>query len=381
MARPKGTNPLCWCDSEGQWVVYIGRKRARLGPDRNAAEIKRLRMIGASETANSGPLVLSGSLLLSEALELYRQHAHTHYTDSRTLGRIDRAIAATTSHAATEASSFRAKALRDVRAHLLTEIPALSRRYVNHLCAAIKAAFAWLASEELVPADTLASLRAVRALEAGRGGEERLPVPPADPDAVIATLPFLPLVVRDMVRLQLLLGCRPGELVRMHRDEISTQRDELVSIAGTGRTVAAIEVNGKPVWFYCPGKHKNKHRGKPRVIAIGPEAQAILIPCLMAGFLFRPVSERGCPVPGECYGVQSYSRAVRRAIKRAKRKGVAVAEWTPLGLRKTAAERAADVMDAESAGAMLGHAASKRALDSYVQSAIRRAAEAAAKCG
>jgi integrase len=58
-----------------------------------------------------------------------------------------------------------------------------------------------------------------------------------------------------MIRLQLLTGIRPGELVIMRGVDLDT----------TG-----------PIWLYTPEKHKTAHHGHARVIAIGPLAQAIV---------------------------------------------------------------------------------------------------------
>lgn len=88
---------------------------------------------------------------------------------------------------------------------------------------------------------------------------------------------------------------------------------------------SALAVGGSLVWLWCPSRHKNLHWGKPRVVAIGPEAHRVLGP-LLAGrnqdeFIFRPndaiVGERGRSVitPGECYEVRIYCQAVVRAAR------------------------------------------------------------------
>src|SRR5207248_6956769 len=66
---------------------------------------------------------------------------------------------------------------------------------------------------------------------------------------------FLSRQVRGLIRFMGLTGCRPGEACRLRRCDIDTTGD---------------------VWLFRPGHHKNAHRGKGRVIAIGPRARALL---------------------------------------------------------------------------------------------------------
>ena len=72
---------------------------------------------------------------------------------------------------------------------------------------------------------------------------------------VDATLPYLNRHVRGLVEFQRLTGCRPGEACLVRRADIDT---------------------GGAVWLFKPALHKTAHRGKSRVIAIGPRAQALL---------------------------------------------------------------------------------------------------------
>ena len=83
------------------------------------------------------------------------------------------------------------------------------------------------------------------------------PVLPVDQDAIDATLPFLSAQYRAMVKIQLLLACRPGELVTMRPREID---------------------RSEAVWVYTPRHHKTEHHGRRRFIPIGPRAQLLLKP-------------------------------------------------------------------------------------------------------
>jgi integrase len=84
---------------------------------------------------------------------------------------------------------------------------------------------------------------------------EAEPVGPVPIEHVEAVLPRLPRPVAAMVRLQLLCGCRAGEVMVMRGCDLTP---------------------GDPVWEYRPARHKNSWRGKGRVILLGPKAQEIV---------------------------------------------------------------------------------------------------------
>ena len=98
----------------------------------------------------------------------------------------------------TPVDDFGPKALRTIQNELLerknprTGKP-LSRKYINGLVGHIRRMFKWAAAEELVSAEVLHGLQAVRDLRAGRVGEERerAPVEAVDWERVEATLPHL----------------------------------------------------------------------------------------------------------------------------------------------------------------------------------------------
>ncbi len=385
MARPfEQFPPLRWLKACKRWGIYWRGERKAFHADRSQAETMRLAFL---EDHSTKPIPARG-LTLSQALAAYVQHARKKYArDTAMLGRVERVVPiATAIHGHILADEFRGRALRDVRDKLLAEVPALSRRYINHLIASLKAAFSWLVEEELCEGATLAALRAVKQLTAGHGGEERPIPPPVDLATVKATLPHLSKPVAAMVQIQMLTGMRPGEVCIMRRCDISRNPLESLPIPGSARAVAALETGGKVIWQYVPSRHKNAYRGKPRVVPLGPQAQVILAPFLVARepheYLFRPVDafvgRRGLTMirPGPRYSAASYSRSVAHAITRH-----SLEHWNIYQLRRLAAEAAALAFDADHAGAFIGHAASVRALDCYAQIATEKAATVAAKCG
>src|SRR5262249_19560403 len=146
-------------------------------------------------------------------------------------------------------------------------------------------------------------------------------------EQVEATLPHMPRAVAAMVRLQLLTGCRTGEILIAR---------------GCDFTI------GEPTWTYRPSSHKNSWRNQARVIPIGPRGQAIIKEFLrtdLDAFLFDPrqtlaesrqrrrEGRKSRPTPselakrrpvessragvGDRYSRRSYAVAIMRACKRA----------------------------------------------------------------
>lgn len=131
------------------------------------------------------------------------------------------------------------------------------RKSVNKALSRIRALLKFGVRKKLIPAAVLAEAQVVEPLRIGRGkARESAPVVPVELAIVDDTLPDLPPIVADMVRVQLATGMRPGELCAMK--------------------VCDFENTGAEVWLYKPKQHKTQYLGHARAIAIGPKAQAIL---------------------------------------------------------------------------------------------------------
>lgn len=373
---------LRFVKSTRQYYVWLSATKSRLyfGTDPTEARQRYAQWLAS----NGGPPALPppSSMTVADAVEAYRRYANARYTDRRERNRLTLALdMVVLLYGVQAAASFRAKSIKDVRSRLLTagKRPR-SRRYVNKLTRSIQTAWRWLASEELVPAESAASVAMVRALGPGEGGRERFPVLPPPDGVVAATLTKCPSTVAAMLRVQLLTGMRPGEVRRMRWEEISRDPSQPVPLPGTGRTVAAIRCGDTVVWMYAPGGHKTLSRGKSRAIAIGPQAQKSLNFNLKLSKRIND-SEKlsGLVFPtrlGTQYRADSYARAVERAAKAA-----GVPRWAPNQLRHFAATTIAEQFDDHTAAAMLGHAAGSTATRVYVEQSIVKAAHAAAKCG
>jgi integrase len=234
-----------------------------------------------------------------------------------------------------------------------------SRSYVNSSVARVKRMFKWAVSRELAPVAVHQALACVAGLRRGKSAaRETKPVRPVPQADVDATLDHLPPVVADMVRLQQLTGCRPGELVILRPMDLD---------------------RSKPTWCYVPSSHKNAHRGDQRRIYFGPQAKAILATYLLRAadaFCFSPAESeskrhaeqrdaRKSPVqPSQAnrrkvkpkwtamdqYDVHAYRRAIARACKAAN-----VTPWHPHQLRHSTATNLREKYGIEASQVVLCH--------------------------
>lgn len=244
----------------------------------------------------------------------------------------------------TPAAEFRPAALRALRERWVAAGHA--RETVNRYAAKVVAVLSWAVSHELVPAAVLAPLREVAALRAGRtAARDPEPVGAVPLSVVEATVPHLhpdPArreLLEAMIRVQLAARMRPGELCAM--------------------TPEAVDASRTPWRYDARAANKNLHRGKPRVVFLGPRARALLAPVLAAAeprrplWLFPPAPAGHGHAAGRRTAVTrlEYGRFVARACARA-----GVAEWTPNQLRHRGATEVMERLeDIEAVAAALGN--------------------------
>jgi integrase len=274
----------------------------------------------------------------------------------------------------TSASQFGPKALRAIQHNLIGKNQ--SRYYINDQVDEIKRMFKWGASMELLPVTVYQALATVPGLKRGRTeARETAPILPVDDAVVEATMPNLPLVVADMVRLQKLTGARPGEICQLRPMDVNRIGE---------------------VWEYHPASHKTEHHGKSRIIYIGPQAQAVLLPYFDRAdnaYCFSPAESeekrhqeqrakritRVQPsqqhrrkvkpkrAPRSSYDKNAFRLAITRAVKKANKKiledakemgidnPVLVPHWHPNQLRHSAATMIRRDYGLEAAQVILGH--------------------------
>lgn len=297
------------------------------------------------------------------------------------------------------AQEFGPKTLKAVRQTMIDA--GCVRTSINRMVARIRRMFRWSVAEELIPVTVYQALCTVAGLEAGRSRAiESEPVKPVAQDIVDAIKPFVSRQVWAMIQLQILTGARPGEVVSMRGADLT--------------------MSGK-VWEYSPASHKTEHHGRERIIFLGPQAQKIVRQFLkpdLSSHLFSPAdakaehfavlrTKRKTPltpsqrnrtpkaqpakIPGGCYTVTSYGRAIRNACRKADRQArrdqpkvstdrVLVPDWHPHQLRHSAATELRRQFGIESARVILGHS-SAVTTELYAEADRKKAKEIIGRVG
>lgn len=365
MPRKRNPIPSYRKHSSGQARVTINSRDYLLGPYGSDESKQRYSRLIDEWQANVAPAAFGqGSrLLVSELVIAYAEFARAKYGDGKGSEAVRlKPVLRIVNELFGElpAVEFKRSHLRQVRQRMIDED--LSLDYVNKQMQRVIRMFRWAVDEEeLLPAET--PVPRLKALQPGefsvRVADDIEPVPE---DVVDRTLAVLPEVVADMVRFQLLTGCRPGEACKL--------------------TPGMIDRSGK-VWEAKLKEHKTRHRGKERIILIGPKAQDVIRPYLLRAdddCLFRPCDSerkrreamtRTTPTnqgnrqgyskrtrngdapkrqPGVKYTPDTYRQAVQQACERH-----GIPKWFPNQLRHTRATIIRKDFGLDVAGAVLGH--------------------------
>lgn len=322
-----------WTDDHGN------RHKRTFGSDKRQAEIKYAEFSAlwkVDDATRNPPNDHAGPLTVSQLwTEHFEPYARSYYkrADGSPTGEttnIEHAFRyAIALYGSTPAAKFDADNLINVRKAMVDA--GLCRNVVNQRVRKIRQVFRWSHSEgrKLVPADILVSMESVKALSPGRSdASESEDVTPVSDAVVDATLKHCPPTLAAMIRVQRLTGMRPAEVCIMRPCDIDR--------------------SGK-VWFYRPAHHKTGHLNKPRVVAIGPRAQALIEPHIemdLSAPVFSPAKarrerevstgralNRNRPRKtdrrvGNQYTAPSYYRAIQYAAKRA-----GAPSWSPNQLR------------------------------------------------
>ncbi len=324
-----------------------------------------------------------GRLTVSMLMAEYLIHAKEYYpqTQQRRVTEFD-AIRCALRHVRQVAGSlpaieFGPKKLKAVRQSFIEA--GQCRGTVNQNSKRVVRMFRWAVSEELIPGAVWQDLAAVGGLRRGKtAAKDRPPVLPVHDNTVDATLPFMPEVVADMVRLQRATAMRPAEVCMIRPCDIDR----------TGE-----------VWLYRPESHKTEYCGKERQVLIGPRGQEILLNYLIRdsqNYCFRPCDSevkrrasqheyRTTPITygnrpgtnrvdnpkrsaGEKYDTNAYRRAIHRACDKAfpvpegmegeeVKAWKSAHRWSPNQLRHSAATEIRKQFGLEATQVILGHSA------------------------
>lgn len=376
--RQRGGNDVVRIRSAGGAVRQI-----TLGPEGSEQSRQEYARILAEIEAHGAPIHAGESLTVAELAVRYLRHCRQE-KEHRSAERAVRAFREVCRlYGRTRADEFGPLALVAVRDAWIRE--GLARTYINQLVVAARSGFSWAVSVEILPSHRADALRTVQGLRKGRrsrGAREPEKIRPADLGDVDATLPCLPPIVADMVRLQLVAGMRPGELCAVRPCDVV--RDWM-------------RVDGVSIWLIRYDEHKNDWRGHHRWVPLGPRAQALLAPYLEGrapdaycfsprevaqqfarehGREYRPGRKRE---PGLMYLTTAYDAVVRRACRRAFGTSVESRGWSPNQLRHTRATEIETSYGREDARCVLGHR-TQSTTAIYAES-VERAARVMAKVG
>lgn len=228
------------------------------------------------------------------------------------------------------AAGFRPRDL----AHLQKALAAkhLARSTVNAYCRRVVRIWRWAVAQELVRGEVLVALEAIPGLARGRtAARETAEVGPVDLAVVEACLPHLPPTAAAVVRAQLAAAMRPAEVLALRPCELDTSAEP---------------------WAYtvAPDANKTAHKGRARVVYLGPQARGVLGP-----WVARCHSRSSWVFPGKKPGAHYTHSALRAAIDDAVARA-GVPHWHPNQLRHTQATVIRAKYGAEAAQAVLGHA-------------------------
>lgn len=265
----------------------------------------------------------------------------------------------------------------------------LHRKTVNGWLSLTKQIFRWGLMRGLVSVGTYTAISTVHPLEFKEGHSlESEPVEPVSDEIINATLPHLPTVVADAIRLQRITGARPGEILQLRPCDFQKGHVQ----------------DGVEYWVvdYAKTKdgHKNRNKkGCARYIAFGPEAQAILKkyevvrepkntrPRRHDEFLFTPreiLYER--LAKGEairCYPHRNRldGNGLRWHLNAAFAKNPSLPHWAPNQVRHTVATALALTHGCDGEARVLGHAPGSTATRRYIEIGAENALRAATLLG
>ena len=279
-------------------VVRLDGKDHYLGDHGSESSKKEYERLTGEWLANGRrlPVKREHSVSVSELISLYWTFAKTYYVKNGQPTDELAGIKAALRHirqlyGPSLAREFGPLALESVRDKMIHQ--GNSRRYINQNIGRIQRMFKWGVSKQLIPADRYQALLSLAGLRKGKSNAvETSPIKPVDMETINTTIKCCPQVIADMIQLQVLIGCPPGESFSMKPSEIDRTSD---------------------VWRYRPGSHKMEHRERCRVILNGPKAQAILAPYLLRD------SESNCftTSSGMQFRRWNHSDAINRACDKA----------------------------------------------------------------
>lgn len=249
----------------------------------------------------------------------------------------------------------------------------LSRGSVNDYISKTRQIFAWGMEQGLVDATTLVAVT-VKGLAVGRTeAQETEGVSAAVEEHVLAVAAKLGGVLEAMIRLQNVVGMRPGEVCRMRGGEIDRDGKVYVRKGKRMRIIQLRDKNGKPAtcWVFQPGRFKTRHHGKTLAYVLGPKARLLLAPWLKddpGEYLFP---SRQAPH----YSTSSYNTRVRETCD-----ALGVPRWSANMLRHSVSTYYDQQAGLLLASKIMGHARPETTLG-YIEENLQEVYEMVEKHG
>jgi integrase len=336
-------------------LVSLNGKDHRLGRYNSATSLAKYDQLINLWLANGRKPIRPESLSIAILCSEYLKHSKIYYrkngktTDE--FGCIKAAIKRVMASFPNEkCSDFGPLKLESVRNVMIGQ--QCSRSYINKQIGRIKRMFKWGVSRQLIQTETYTALMTLDGLKANRSKAKESPkIEPVSQDVIDATIEHIKhRPAADLVRLQNLIGCRPGELFSLCPRDIETDK-------GT---------EAIPIWIYTVDSHKTQHFGRLRKIAMGPKAQAVLRR-YMGGAPDGPCFRRKDGVPFKRWTYREYiHEACRKAfpppaelIESNDKKAIAawhkIHRWSPNQIRHSVATRIRSEFGLEAAQVILGH--------------------------
>jgi len=300
----------CRHAATGQGVVYIARQEYYLGEYASAESLKLYAQVVERYQAGGAAAVLMlprGELTVAELVDQWLDWGQTRHQAAELRGMATPIRRLLKLYADLPVSKFGPVALEAVRSAMVAD--GLTRTGVNKAVHRLRKIWLWGVRRQLIDETLWTALKATTALAKGEEDvRESDPVLPARWQQVRAVLRNAPLPVQIMVRLQVLSGARPGEIVQVRPCDVDR------------RNPAS--------WIFRPTGSKAAHLGKPRVIQFGPRAQRLLAPYMatdadLQQYTFRPDQahrDAASRKAAGAHGIRRCSKETRVALQR--RRGV-----------------------------------------------------------
>ena len=262
--------------ASGQAVTTIGGKDFYLGPYGTRASKREYdRLIAEWLATDRSPVFGKPAEVLTvvEIVVAYLHHAKAYYGTGTTseYHRLRPVLKAVKQlYGKTAAEAFGPAEFKAIRQQFIDA--GNSRTYINANMKRVVRMFKWAASEGKLSPTVPQTLALIPALRRGKcTARETAPVAPVDDEVVGATLPHLPVVVADMVRLQRLTGMRPAELCSASPGGYRPDKG--------GMGVSTSQTQDRAPRQAAGGIHRTERPGDSAAVPGSRPGKLLLLPC------------------------------------------------------------------------------------------------------